>query len=156
MTVPELSSSELRDLFPAGTVMHNPVTGEYARVVEHNPELAVGELLAVPGGAVAGPHLHPTQEERFEVIDGVMGYRLGDHRGELRAEARGCRAACGDVRERDRLRAPATRSSARAGGHERADRPPAWPVGDGRGHARGGRPGRAVAGTLLKGCGGRF
>ena len=85
MTAPELSSSELRELFPAGTVMHNPVTGEYARVAEHTAELAVGELLAVPGGAVAGPHLHPGQEERFEVIDGVMGYRLGDHRGELRA-----------------------------------------------------------------------
>ena len=85
MTAPDLSSSELRDLFPAGTVMHNPVTGEYARVAEHTAELAVGELLAVPGGAVAGPHLHPAQEERFEVIDGVMGYRLGDHRGELRA-----------------------------------------------------------------------
>src|SRR4051812_50011443 len=95
MTVPELSSSELRDLFPAGTVMHNPVTGEYARVVEHNPELAVGELLAVPGGAVAGPHLHPTQEERFEVIDGVMGYRLGGPPGELPAGGAGARAPGG-------------------------------------------------------------
>jgi quercetin dioxygenase-like cupin family protein len=85
MTAPVLSSSELRDLFPAGTVMHNPVTGEYARVAEHTAERAVGELLAVPGGAVAGPHVHPGQEERFEVIDGVMGYRLGDQRGELRA-----------------------------------------------------------------------
>jgi quercetin dioxygenase-like cupin family protein len=84
MTAAELSSSELLDLFPAGSVMHNPVTGEYARVVEHTAERAVGELLAVPGGAVAGPHLHPGQEERFEVIDGLMGYRLGDHRGELR------------------------------------------------------------------------
>ena len=81
----ELSSSEVRALFPAGTVMHNPLTGEYARVAEHTAERAVGELLAVPGGAVAGPHLHPGQEERFEVIDGVMGYRLGDHRGELAA-----------------------------------------------------------------------
>ena len=85
MTARELTSSELREQFPAGTVMHNPVTGEYARVVEHTTELAVGELLAVPGGAVAGPHLHPTQEERFEVVEGVMGYRLGDYRGELRA-----------------------------------------------------------------------
>jgi hypothetical protein len=59
MTARALTSSELREQFPAGTVMHNPVTGEYARVVE--------------------------QEERFEVVDGVMGYRLGDHRGELRA-----------------------------------------------------------------------
>jgi quercetin dioxygenase-like cupin family protein len=72
-------------MFPMGTVVHNPVTGEYARVVEHTPERAVGELLAVPGAAVAGPHLHPGQEERFEVLDGVMGYRRGEERGELRA-----------------------------------------------------------------------
>jgi len=80
-----LSSSAVRAALPAGTVLHNPVTGEYARVVEHTAERAVGELLVVPGGAVAGPHVHPVQEERFEVADGVMGYRLGDHRGELRA-----------------------------------------------------------------------
>jgi quercetin dioxygenase-like cupin family protein len=80
----ELSSSEVRGAFPAGTVMHNPVAGEYARVVEHTDERAVGELLAVPGAAVAGPHFHPAQEERFEVVDGVLGYRLGDRRGELR------------------------------------------------------------------------
>src|SRR5690606_5813676 len=43
------------------------------------------EMLALPGGAVAGPHVHPAQEERFEVIEGVMGYRRGDDRGELRA-----------------------------------------------------------------------
>ncbi len=80
----ELGSSEVRELFAAGTVLHNPVTGEYARVVEHTAERAVHELLAVPGAAVAGPHAHPAQEERFEVVEGVMGYRLGDDRGELR------------------------------------------------------------------------
>ena len=80
----QLASSEVREVFPAGTVLHNPVTGEYARVVEHTAERAVGELLAVPGAAVAGPHSHPAQEERFEVVAGVMGYRLGEHRGELR------------------------------------------------------------------------
>jgi quercetin dioxygenase-like cupin family protein len=85
MPVRELSSSEMCLVFPAGTVMHNPVTGEYARVVEHTTERAVGELLAVPGGAVAGPHRHPGQEERFEVVDGVMGYRIADQRGELRS-----------------------------------------------------------------------
>src|SRR5829696_10510466 len=85
MAARELSSSELRQLFPPGTVLHNPVTGEYARVVEHTPEYVVGELLAVPGGAVAGPHVHPGQEERFEVVDGVMGYRRGGERGELRS-----------------------------------------------------------------------
>ena len=75
----------MRARFPAGTVLHNPVTGEYARVVEHTAERAVGELLAVPGAAVAGPHIHPGQEERFEVLDGVMGYRRDAHRGELQA-----------------------------------------------------------------------
>jgi quercetin dioxygenase-like cupin family protein len=79
-----LSPPDVRAAFPAGTVMHNPVTGEYARMVEHTGERAVGELLAVPGGAVAGPHSHPAQDERFEVVDGVLGFRLGDRRGELR------------------------------------------------------------------------
>jgi hypothetical protein len=46
MTARALTSSELREQFPAGTVMHNPVTGEYARVVE--------------------------QEERFEVVDDIV------------------------------------------------------------------------------------
>src|SRR5215207_7718257 len=85
MGIDRLSASDVRARFPAGTVLHNPVTGEYARVVEHTEERAVGELLAVPGAAVAGPHLHPAQEERFEVLDGLMGYRRGDERGELRA-----------------------------------------------------------------------
>ena len=73
-----------RETFPAGTVLSNPVSGEWARVVEHTEERAVAELLATPGGAVAGPHLHPAQEERFEVLDGVLGYRRGKERGELR------------------------------------------------------------------------
>ena len=85
MGVHRISSSDVRAQFPAGTVLHNTVSGEYARVVEHTPERVVGELLAVPGAAVAGPHFHPGQEERFEVVDGIMGYRRGDHRGELRA-----------------------------------------------------------------------
>src|SRR5215207_5447613 len=85
MDAPGLSSAAVREMFPTGVVLHNPVTGEYARVVEHTAERAVGELLAVPGAAVAGPHLHPDQEERFEVVDGVMGYRLGEDRGELRS-----------------------------------------------------------------------
>ena len=71
--------------FPPGTVLHNPVTGEFARFVEVTDERAVGELIAVPGGAVAGPHRHPTQEEHFEVLEGVLGFRRGDERGELRA-----------------------------------------------------------------------
>ncbi len=80
-----LSASEVCAAFPAGTVLHNPVTGEYGRVLEDTAERGVGELLVVPGGAVAGAHFHPAQEERFEVADGVLGYRLGGYRGELLA-----------------------------------------------------------------------
>lgn len=53
------------------------------RAVEHTDERAVGEMLAVPGGSVAGAHRHPGQDERFEVLEGVLGYRRGDERGEL-------------------------------------------------------------------------
>ena len=42
-----ISPADLRAQFPVGTVLHNPVTGEYARVLEHTAERAVGELLAV-------------------------------------------------------------------------------------------------------------
>lgn len=78
------TEAELRATFPPGTVLHNPVTGEYGRVVEHTAERVIGELIAVPGAAVAGPHLHPDQHEHFQVLDGLLGYRRGDERGELR------------------------------------------------------------------------
>jgi len=71
--------------FAPGVVLHNPVTGEYARMVELTPERAVGDLIAVPGGAVPGAHRHPGQEEHFAVLEGVLGYRRGNERGELRA-----------------------------------------------------------------------
>jgi quercetin dioxygenase-like cupin family protein len=79
------SDDALRTTFPAGTVLHNPVTGEYGRIVEHTAERGVGEMVAVPGGAVPGAHTHPGQDEHFEVVEGVLGYRRGDERGELRA-----------------------------------------------------------------------
>jgi mannose-6-phosphate isomerase-like protein (cupin superfamily) len=71
--------------FPPGTTFHNPVTGEYGRLVEIDEDRLLAEMIAVPGGAVAGPHRHPRQEERFRVVDGVLGYRRGDDRGELQA-----------------------------------------------------------------------
>ncbi len=80
-----LSADGLRTVYPAGTVAHNPITGEYVLVLEHTAERSVGEMVAVPGGAVAGPHHHPEQSERFEVIEGVMGYKRGDQEGTLTA-----------------------------------------------------------------------
>jgi mannose-6-phosphate isomerase-like protein (cupin superfamily) len=40
-------------------------------------ELLAIELVLAPGGAVSGTHVHPEQEERFEVVSGTMGFRLG-------------------------------------------------------------------------------
>ena len=43
-----------------------------------------GELLAVdgyvrPGGAVVGEHVHPAIEETFEVVSGLVGFRIDGH-----------------------------------------------------------------------------
>lgn len=85
MACPALPPAVVRAAFPAGTVLHNPVTGERGRIIEHTDERLVGELIAAPGTKVAGPHHHPQQNERFEVLEGVLGYRCGDERGELQA-----------------------------------------------------------------------
>jgi quercetin dioxygenase-like cupin family protein len=65
----------------AGQVLENPVTGE--RIVfrktaaDTNGEYAEIDLVLAPDGAVPGTHVHPKQEERFEVIAGKMKFRLG-------------------------------------------------------------------------------
>jgi mannose-6-phosphate isomerase-like protein (cupin superfamily) len=74
-----------------GEVWDNPVTGEYAKILElpwSNPEgRAVAELRAVPGARVAGEHLHPRIEEVFRVLEGELtvlrnGERSTLHQGE--------------------------------------------------------------------------
>jgi quercetin dioxygenase-like cupin family protein len=65
----------------SGTVLDNPVTGE--RLIfrkcaaESGGELVVVECIVQPAGAVAAAHVHPRQEERFEVLRGTLGVRLG-------------------------------------------------------------------------------
>lgn len=66
----------------AGDVIENPVTGEHA-VVRLGTEETGGELLIVDlsirsGGAVMGAHIHPAIEEKFTVMSGKVGFRLGD------------------------------------------------------------------------------
>jgi quercetin dioxygenase-like cupin family protein len=64
----------------AGDTIENPVTGE--RIVfrqtshETNGEAVVIEAFVQPGGAVAAAHVHPSQDERFEVLGGSVGFRL--------------------------------------------------------------------------------
>jgi mannose-6-phosphate isomerase-like protein (cupin superfamily) len=65
----------------AGDTLENPVTGE--RIVfrqtsrETNGEAVVIETYVQPDGFVAAAHVHPSQEERFEVLRGAVGFRVG-------------------------------------------------------------------------------
>ncbi len=65
----------------AGDAIENPVTGE--RIVfrktsrETNGEAVVIEAYVRPSGFVAATHVHPHQEERFQVLRGSVGFRVG-------------------------------------------------------------------------------
>jgi quercetin dioxygenase-like cupin family protein len=48
----------------------NPFTGQVIRFVEETEERLVMESTYRAGGAAAPPHLHPSQEEHFSVIEG--------------------------------------------------------------------------------------
>ena len=68
----------------AGDAIENPVTGE--RIVfrktarETNGEAVVIEAHVQPSGFVAAAHVHPHQEERFQVLRGSVGFRVGRKR----------------------------------------------------------------------------
>jgi quercetin dioxygenase-like cupin family protein len=65
----------------AGQILENPVSGE--RIVfrktaaDTDGELLAFELFLDPDGHVPGAHVHPEQEERFEVVKGTMKFRRG-------------------------------------------------------------------------------
>jgi quercetin dioxygenase-like cupin family protein len=65
----------------SGDVLNHPVTGE--RVIwrqvatDTGGQLLQGDLYAKPGGFVAAAHIHPRQEERFEVVSGTLRLRVG-------------------------------------------------------------------------------
>jgi len=66
-----------------GQTLENPVTGERFTFKE-TAATSDGELLAFelglrPGGAVPIPHVHPIQTERFEVVAGLLRFRVGFH-----------------------------------------------------------------------------
>jgi len=63
-----------------GDVIENPVTGETMTFLATGHETA-GELLRIdmrvrPGGFVASEHVHPEQEERFQVASGEIALRM--------------------------------------------------------------------------------
>lgn len=64
-----------------GQTLENPVSGERFTFREtaasSDGELLAFELGLRPGGAVPIPHVHPVQTERFEVVSGLMRFRVG-------------------------------------------------------------------------------
>jgi quercetin dioxygenase-like cupin family protein len=75
----------------AGDVIENPVTGEAMTFLLTGRETS-GELLRIdmrvqPGGFAAGEHVHPDQEERFEITSGEITLRVdGKERRYVRGE----------------------------------------------------------------------
>lgn len=65
----------------SGQVLDNPISGE--RFIFHKTaDDTAGELLAFdlvvdPDGRVPGGHVHPVQQESFEVLTGTMKFRKG-------------------------------------------------------------------------------
>lgn len=65
-----------------GHRLENPVTGEvlifHRTSRETGGEHVLVETIVRPGGFVAAAHVHPHQTERFEVLEGRLGLRVGD------------------------------------------------------------------------------
>ncbi len=64
-----------------GQIIENPVSGERIEFLQTSAdtdgELLEIELTLAADGCVPGAHVHPEQEERFEVLEGRMKFRLG-------------------------------------------------------------------------------
>ena len=64
-----------------GDRLENPVTGEvlifHSTSRETAGEKVLVETIVRPGGFVAEAHVHPHQTERFEVLEGRLGLRVG-------------------------------------------------------------------------------
>ena len=64
-----------------GDRLENPVTGEalifHRTAAQTDGESVLVETILRPGGVVAAAHVHPHQSERFEVLAGLVGLRVG-------------------------------------------------------------------------------
>jgi quercetin dioxygenase-like cupin family protein len=65
----------------AGQTLDNPITGEritFRRTAADTAgEVLEFDLELAPDGHVPGKHVHPAQEERFEVVSGTMKFKMG-------------------------------------------------------------------------------
>jgi mannose-6-phosphate isomerase-like protein (cupin superfamily) len=64
-----------------GQTIENPVTGERLTFIETaastGGEFVLVECAVAPNGVVAAAHVHPYQSERFEVVQGTLGIKIG-------------------------------------------------------------------------------
>jgi quercetin dioxygenase-like cupin family protein len=69
------------DMAYAGQTLDNPISGEritFRKTAgETGGELLEFDLELAPDGHVPGKHVHPAQEERFEVLGGTMKFKMG-------------------------------------------------------------------------------
>ena len=65
-----------------GDRLENPITGEvlifHRTSHDTGGEAVLVETIVRPDGFVAAAHVHPHQTERFEVLEGRLGLRVGD------------------------------------------------------------------------------
>src|SRR3954454_2958995 len=65
----------------AGQTIENPVSGERITFIrtaaDTDGELLEFDIELTPDGAVPGMHVHPAQEERFEITSGTVRFRKG-------------------------------------------------------------------------------
>jgi mannose-6-phosphate isomerase-like protein (cupin superfamily) len=75
-------SEKERDMINPGDRLENPVTGEvlvfHRTAAETNGDSVLVETIVHPDGFVAATHVHPYQTERFELLEGTLGLRVGD------------------------------------------------------------------------------
>lgn len=64
-----------------GDTLRNPVTGEQLHFLkaaaDTNGEYTLVEVTVEPNGSVAAGHVHPYQTETFEIVSGVVWFKLG-------------------------------------------------------------------------------
>jgi quercetin dioxygenase-like cupin family protein len=64
-----------------GEQLENPVTGEvmifHETAAESRGEVVRVETIVQPDGFVAAAHVHPSQTERFDILEGTLEFRVG-------------------------------------------------------------------------------
>src|SRR5688500_6442790 len=58
---------------------------EHVTVLEHTPDRLVVEVVYDAGGRKPPAHVHPAQDERFEILSGRLAVRLGGEERTLQA-----------------------------------------------------------------------